>query len=239
VLGFFRSLGEDGSKPALVEPLELLRGDRLADPARCLGADIGRDQRLLDVVERRVSSAARLVRPVRLSASLSAVLESRREAGRASSCPGPGKQSPSRPVIRTRPVSPRARRPQSARKASLWPLPLIFDQHRLERADQAVEPALFARAAASREAVRPGPSPPPRRAAAFAPRACPAAARRERHGRNDIAIVEQFQAVYAISSVSVGNPGDQVGADRRIGPRGLDPLDRPPHRPGCGGASCA
>ena len=46
-------LGEDGAKAALVELLEALRGDRLADPARRLGAEVGGDQRLLDVVERR------------------------------------------------------------------------------------------------------------------------------------------------------------------------------------------
>ena len=46
-------LGEDGAQPALVELLEAARGDRLADALRRLGAEVGGDQRLLDIVERR------------------------------------------------------------------------------------------------------------------------------------------------------------------------------------------
>ena len=49
----FDLLGEDRAKAPLVEPLELLLRDCLADPVRRLGPEIGRDQCLLDVVERR------------------------------------------------------------------------------------------------------------------------------------------------------------------------------------------
>ena len=49
----FDLFGEDRAQPALVEPLELLPGDRLADSVRRLGAEVRGDQRLLDVVERR------------------------------------------------------------------------------------------------------------------------------------------------------------------------------------------
>ncbi len=46
-------LGQDGAKPALVELLEPPLGDRTPNPLRCFGAEVGRDQRFLDVVERR------------------------------------------------------------------------------------------------------------------------------------------------------------------------------------------
>ena len=49
----FDLLGEDGAQPALVERLEFLAGDRLADPLRRGGAEVGRDQRFLDIVEGR------------------------------------------------------------------------------------------------------------------------------------------------------------------------------------------
>ena len=42
----------------------------------------------------------------------------------------------------------------------------------------------------------------------------------------DIAIVQQFQAVERHFFSFGGKSGDEVGADRRVGPRGLDPLDR-------------
>ena len=47
----FDLLGEDGTKAALVEGLEFLAGNRLADALRRGGAEVGRDQRLLDIVE--------------------------------------------------------------------------------------------------------------------------------------------------------------------------------------------
>ena len=46
-------LGEDGAQAALVELLEALGGDGFADALRRFGAEVGGDQRLLDVVERR------------------------------------------------------------------------------------------------------------------------------------------------------------------------------------------
>ena len=49
----FDLFGEDGAEAPLVEPLELLRRDRLANPVRRLGPEVGSDQRFLDVVERR------------------------------------------------------------------------------------------------------------------------------------------------------------------------------------------
>ncbi len=70
----FDLLGEDRAKAALVEPLELLAGDGFADAVRRLGPEVGRDQRFLDVVERRgVERLLRLTRPVRFSATFSAV----------------------------------------------------------------------------------------------------------------------------------------------------------------------
>ena len=46
-------LGEDGAQAALVELLEAAGGDRLADALRRFGAEVGGDQRFLDVVEGR------------------------------------------------------------------------------------------------------------------------------------------------------------------------------------------
>ena len=46
-------LGEDGAKAALVELLETPVGDAVADPLRRFGAEVGGDQRLLDIVEGR------------------------------------------------------------------------------------------------------------------------------------------------------------------------------------------
>jgi acyl transferase domain-containing protein len=48
-----RVFGEDRAKPALVELFEPAGGDRLANPVRGFRAEIGRDQRFLDVVEGR------------------------------------------------------------------------------------------------------------------------------------------------------------------------------------------
>ena len=45
--------GEDRAQAALVEPFELLPGDRFADAVRRFGAQVGGDQRFLDIVERR------------------------------------------------------------------------------------------------------------------------------------------------------------------------------------------
>ncbi len=46
-------LGKDRAQPALVELLEPARGNRLADALRRLGAEVGGDQRFLDIVEGR------------------------------------------------------------------------------------------------------------------------------------------------------------------------------------------
>ena len=68
-------LGEDRAQAALVELLEPPGGDRLADAVRRLGAEVGGDQRLLDLVERRGVERGLLGDgPVRLSPSRSAVL---------------------------------------------------------------------------------------------------------------------------------------------------------------------
>ena len=46
-------IGENRAEAALVETLEFLGGDSFADAMRGFGAEIGGDQCLLDVVERR------------------------------------------------------------------------------------------------------------------------------------------------------------------------------------------
>ena len=48
---------------------------------------------------------------------------------------------------------------------------------------------------------------------------------------DDVAIIEQFQSVERHFFSFGGKSGDEVGADGRIGARGLDPLDRA-HRVG-------
>ena len=101
-------LGEDGAEPALVEPLEFLGGDGIADSLRGFGADVGGDQRLLDIVEGRgVESGAageagqivgKLVRGLGKAAA---------QAVEPAHWKTPCKVSPSRPVIRISPTSPR------------------------------------------------------------------------------------------------------------------------------------
>ena len=84
----FDLLGKDRSKAALVEALELLLRDRLADAVRCLRTEVGGDQRFLDVVERRrverraAGEAGQIV-----GDPLGGLLETRRAGDRASSCP--------------------------------------------------------------------------------------------------------------------------------------------------------
>ena len=66
---FLDLFGEDGAKAALVELVEALAGNRLADPLRRFGAEVGRDQRFLDIVEGRgVERGLGWSRPVRFSA---------------------------------------------------------------------------------------------------------------------------------------------------------------------------
>ena len=129
---------------ALVEPLELLRGDRLADAVRRLGAEVGGDQRLLDLVERRgVERGAAGQAGEIVGDPFGGLAESRRAGGRANSCPD------RRQVIAVAAGDPRRRRFRRARrrrcatgaKLSVWPVPSPSISTGCGRPDQAVEPA--------------------------------------------------------------------------------------------------
>ena len=181
-----------------------------------------------------VSSAARLVRPVRLSATRSAVFANPPRRRSSQLMPRRAvRWSPSRPVMRAD-RSRRASTPAMATgaKLSVWPVPSPSTSTRWLRADQAVEPARCgARAAASRSrAARAFTS---SRAQLRHARGGRVRSRREGEdvGRNDIAIVEQFQGVERHLFSFGGKSGDEVGADGRVGSRSLDPLDRA-HRVG-------
>ena len=137
-------LGEDRAKPALVEPLEFLAGNRLADPVRRFRAEVGGDQRFLDVVERRrvergaagqageivgdpvgglLEPAAQAVEPTHAQTAVSMIV-----AVRA--------------MIRAGPHSPRVAPAKRDRREIVGVARAVaFDQHRLRRADEAVEPA--------------------------------------------------------------------------------------------------
>ena len=119
-------LGEDRAKPALVELLELAGGDRFADAVRRLRAEVGGDQRLLDVVEGRgvergaAGEAGEIVGDL-----LGSLLETRREGGRASSCPDRRQMvavaagDPGEAAF----AAPGAARARAARNCRVWPVP--------------------------------------------------------------------------------------------------------------------
>ena len=104
------------------------RGDRLADALRRLGAEVGGDQRLLDVVERRGVERlpggqageilADLVRGLREPAA---------SGGRANSCPHPDQMVAvaAGDARRCRCRRASSRRCATGAKPSLWPLPLF------------------------------------------------------------------------------------------------------------------
>ncbi len=136
-------LGEDGAKAALVELLEAARGDRLADSARRFGPEVGGDQRLLDVVERRRverllgDQAGEIV-----GDPLGSLGEPAAKAVEPAHAQTAVSWSPSRAVMRACPVSPRlAPAIVDGRESVAVALGVVLDQHGLGGADEAVEPA--------------------------------------------------------------------------------------------------
>ena len=121
-------------------------------------------------------------------------------------------------------------------KPSLWPFSLILDQHALAGADQRVEPARRRAAAASRSRAA--------RALTISRSSCGIRAAgvsgRGEKGKTCAAMMSQSsssRSEFERHLLALGREaGDQVGADRRVGPRRLQPLD---HRDRIGAAVAA
>ena len=121
----------------------------------------------------------------------------------------------------------RRRRCATGAKLSVWPLPSSSIEHRLRRCRPGCRASAARRSAAASRS---------RAARAFTTsrvdlrHARRRRVRARREGKDvrgdDVAIVEQFQAVQRHFLGFGRKSGDEVGADRRVGPRGLDPLDR-------------
>ena len=130
-------------------------------------------------------------------------------------------------MIRALPLSPRLEpSTRTGAKSSLWPLAVILDQHALGRADQAVEPGARRAAAASRSRAA--------RALTISRSTCGMRAAgvsgRGEKGKTWAAMMSQSSSSLRLLLRHLfgfgRKAGDQVGADRRVGTRRLDPLDQ-------------
>ena len=127
--------------------------------------------------------------------------------------------SPSRPVMRALPVSPRGRSGDGDRARSCRCDPCRCSRSARAASNPSGRPASATGAPTPRRGGEPRePSRPRGRAAACAPPACWARREGEDVSRDDVAIIEQFQRVQCHVLGFGGKAGDQVGADRRIGP---------------------
>ena len=193
-------------------------GNRFADSVRCFGAEIGGDQRLLDVVEgrsveRRAAGEAGQI----VGDPVGGLLEPAAQAVEPAHAQTAVSWSPSRPVIRALPVSPRASTGNRDRREIVGvALAVAFDQHRLTRADHAVEPARRRRRRLLAQ---------PRGArlhhlARQLRHACGGRVGPRREGEdvsgNDVAIVQQLQGVERHLFSFGRKAGDEVGADGRV-----------------------
>ncbi len=117
--------GENGAKASLIEMFEFLLRDRLADSAGGFGAEVGRNQRLLDVVERRgVERGAAGEAGEVVGNPVGGLLKPAAQAVEPTHAQTAIRWSPLRPVTCATPLSPRAA-PSTATAAKLfaWPLP--------------------------------------------------------------------------------------------------------------------
>src|SRR6185503_10607926 len=104
----FDFLGEDGAKAALVQPFESPLRDRLANAVRRLGAEVRRDQRLLNVVESRgIQSGAGGDAGQIVGDPIRGFLKPPAQAIKPTHAQTADKWSPWRPLMRAAPLSPR------------------------------------------------------------------------------------------------------------------------------------